>query len=201
METVMLRSGKVEVILGSNVIDQTGKISGYAGITQSAAAGTASIAPIPQTQNSILTVTVLASGGFFVGNVISGSGILYGTYILQQLTGTTNGVGTYLVTNSQTFASGAITADGSGLPAYKNSAWGTFQAVFRDTSGSGTATITILGSNDGVYWASTALGTIVLTGTSPQSDGFNTVAPWKYIKAVLSSLTGTGASVYVLMGI
>ena len=196
MDTVMLRSGHVVCILGSNITDSQNKIIGYSGVLNSAASTTASIA------GNILTVTVLGSGGLWPGNVLSVSGILNNTYIREQLTGTPQGVGTYLVTNSQTVNSGTITADGSGLPHYKDSAWGTFQSVATTTAGNVVATVNIYGSNDGVYWAATALGTITLTsGASPESDGFTTVAPWKWIKAVVSALSGTNGACYVLMGI
>ena len=125
MDTVMLRSGRVDVILGTNILDPVGKVIGYTGVT---------------------------------GNV-------------------------------------------SGGTKYKDSPWSTFQAVLTTTAGNGTATINIQGSNDGTNWVSTALGTISLSGATGQTDGFTTVAPWKYIRAVLTGLTGTGASCYVLMGV
>jgi hypothetical protein len=196
MDTVMLRSGKVVCILGSNIIDTLNNIVGYNGVLNSAASTTGSIA------GNILTVTTLGSGGLWPGNVLAISGILPGTYIREQLTGTPHGVGTYLVTNSQTVNSGTITADGSGLPKYKDSAWGTFQSVAVTSAGNVTATVNVYGSNDAVHWCATALGTITLaSGASPESDGFTTVAPWKWVKAVLSNLTGTNAGAYVLMGI
>lgn len=192
----MLRSGKVECILGSNITDTQNKIIGYSGVLNSAASTTGSIA------GNVLTVTALGSGGLWPGNVLSISGILPGTYIREQLTGTAHGVGTYLVTNSQTVNSGTITATGDGLAKYKDSAWGTFQSVATTSAGNVTATVNIYGSNDGINWCATALGTITLaSGASPESDGFTTVAPWKWVKAVLSNLTGTNAGAYVLMGI
>lgn len=57
----------------------------------------------------VLTVSAVSSGSLSVGQVISGSGLTAGTKILEQLTGTAGGVGTYKVSISQTFASGAIT--------------------------------------------------------------------------------------------
>lgn len=56
-----------------------------------------------------MTVTVVGSGTLYPGASVMGSGILTGTIILEQLTGTTGGVGTYRVSRSQTFASGTIT--------------------------------------------------------------------------------------------
>lgn len=89
-----------------------------------------------------------------------------------------------------------------GNPTYKDSPFTTFQATVAGT-GAVTATVAIYGSNsiDGTPYCSTALGTITLNGTTTATDGFTTTAPWKYIVAVLTNLTGTGATCYVLMGV
>lgn len=55
-------------------------------------------------------------------------------------------------------------------------------------------------------WASTAMGTITLSGTTSAtapslSDGFTSIATWKFVRAVVSNVTGTGATVNVLMGV
>ena len=57
-----------------------------------------------------------------------------------------------------------------------------------------------------VAWNTTALGTITLSGTTSAtapilSDGFTTTAPWRYCRAVVTNITGTGATVQVLMGV
>ena len=54
-------------------------------------------------------------------------------------------------------------------------------------------------------WCATALGTITLSGTTSAtaptlSDGFTTVAPWKWVKAVLTAISGTGATVSAILG-
>lgn len=57
-----------------------------------------------------LTVTALGAGALLApGQVISGTGVLTGTYIVNQLTGTTGGTGTYTVSAPQTVASTTIT--------------------------------------------------------------------------------------------
>jgi hypothetical protein len=83
------------------------------------------IGPNPSTQNfigasftgsiagNILTVTAIASGAVAQGQTLSGTGILSGTKITQNLTGAggnINEVGTYQVNISQTVASTSITA-------------------------------------------------------------------------------------------
>jgi len=82
----------------------------------------------------------------------------------------------------------------------KESPTTSFQAILNLTSGSGTATVTIEASNDGVHWNSTPLGTITLSGSDGEADGFTSSAPWKYVRAEVSGLTGTGATVKVLQG-
>jgi hypothetical protein len=52
-----------------------------------------------------LTVSLLNSGVIKTGMVLSGAGITAGTYIVNQLTGTTGGAGTYTVSTSQTAGS------------------------------------------------------------------------------------------------
>lgn len=73
--------------------------------TLAAASVTGSIA------GTVLNVTAVGSGTLFPGSTLvsSTSGFLPGTRIVRQLSGTTGGVGTYVVNKSQTVASGTIT--------------------------------------------------------------------------------------------
>lgn len=79
-------------------------------ITSIAASTTASIAPNTSGSGGILTVTVLGSGTVWPGATLAGTGVLSGTMVLSQISGTANGVGTYLVSVSQTVASTTITS-------------------------------------------------------------------------------------------
>lgn len=86
----------------------TGSPATGASVTGSIAANatstfTASIA------EQVMTVTAQAAGTIIVGMGISGSGITSGTRVTKQLTGTTGGVGTYLVSIIQTAASTTVT--------------------------------------------------------------------------------------------
>lgn len=105
----------------------------------------------------------------------------------------------------QLFGTG-LNADGNGEGTYKDSPYSTFQATVTGT-GAVTATVTIQCTNqvnasgEPTNWCTTPLGTIVLTGTTSTSDGFTTAAPWKYVRAVLSNLTGTGAVATCTMGV
>ncbi len=76
----------------------------------------------------------------------------------------------------------------------------TFQASGTTTAGAGTAVVAIEVSNDNANWIT--LGTITLTlGTSATSDGFAALAAWGFVRANVTTLTGTGASVTVTMGV
>jgi len=88
----------------------------------------------------------------------------------------------------------------TGTQIYKNSPAATFQAIVSGT-GAVAATVVIDGSNDGTHWCATVLGTITLSGTTTDNDGFTTTAPWKYVRARVTAISGTGATVTVLMGV
>jgi hypothetical protein len=56
-----------------------------------------------------MTVATVGSGTLYPGASVMGTGIIPGTIILSQVSGTTGGAGVYTVSISQTFASGTIT--------------------------------------------------------------------------------------------
>lgn len=58
-----------------------------------------------------LTVSAVSAGTLFPSMQISGTGVTAGTRIVEQLTGTTGGTGTYTVSASQTVTSTAMTGD------------------------------------------------------------------------------------------
>jgi hypothetical protein len=68
-------------------------------------------------------------------------------------------------------------------------------------TGAVAATIIIDCSNDGTYACSTPLGTITLSGTTSNSDGFTTNAPWKYVRYRITAISGTSATVNVNIGV
>jgi hypothetical protein len=106
------------------------------------------------------------------------------------------------ITNTQGGITGynGVTTATTGNAHYKDSPYSTFQATVTGT-GAVTATVVIDCSNDGSNWCATALGTISLSGTTSSSDGFTTTAPWKYIRARVTAISGTGATVVSLMGV
>ena len=98
------------------------------------------------------------------------------------------------------FAGNGVTTTGAGSLVYKDAPQAAFQAVVTGT-GAVSATVTIEYSNDGVNVLSTVGGTITLSGTTVVSDGFTTDAPWKYVRANVTAISGTGATVQVYMGV
>lgn len=99
----------------------------------------------------------------------------------------------------KTVLEGATTTT-TGNAVYKDAPQGAIQATVTGT-GAVTATVVIDSSNDGTNWCSTALGTIALSGTTSASDGFQTDSTWKYIRARVTAISGTGATVNVTMGV
>lgn len=93
-----------------------------------------------------------------------------------------------------------VTTTTTGNAHYKDSPYSTFQATVTGT-GAVSATVVIDCSNDGTNWCATALGTITLSGTTSAADGFTTTAPWKFIRARVTAVSGTGATVVSLMGV
>ena len=73
-----------------------------------------------------------------------------------------------------------------------------FQAIGSTSASTGAATVLIQVSNDGTNFIT--LGTITLSlTTSPSSDGFAANINWQYYRANFTAISGTGASVTVLM--
>ena len=74
-----------------------------------------------------------------------------------------------------------------------------FQAHGRTTAGAGSATVLIQGSLDGTHWVTLLTISLVLA-TTETTDGGTTDAPWKFVRASLTAIAGTGATVDVMMG-
>lgn len=70
-----------------------------------------------------------------------------------------------------------------------------YEAYGSTASGSGSATIIIeVRNSENSSWKTMATITLTL-GTSVTSDGFVSSAAWRYIRARVSALSGTGANV------
>lgn len=98
------------------------------------------------------------------------------------------------------------TGTASSTAIYKESPYSTFQAIATGTSGSVAATVEIQVSNEEATGQGTnanwiTIGTITLSGTTPVTDGFTTIAPWRFMRAKVSGVTGTATKVEVIMGV
>lgn len=96
---------------------------------------------------------------------------------------------------------GAQTATGSSQAHRPNAGIRTFSAHGTTSAGSGAATIIIEASNQNTPSVWITLGTITLTlGTTETADAFVSDAPYRYVRARISAISGTDATVYVEMG-
>lgn len=75
-----------------------------------------------------------------------------------------------------------------------------YQATITGTSGAVSATVTLQGSCDGANWV-TIGSALSLSGTLTDTQAIESAYPWPMVRAVVASLTGTGATATVLMGI
>ena len=84
----------------------------FDGVTSAAttiATGTATNGTVSSITGNIFTAGGTITGSFVVGGVLSGTGVTAGTTILNQLTGTAGGAGTYTVSAIQNVSSTTIT--------------------------------------------------------------------------------------------
>ncbi len=73
----------------------------------------------------------------------------------------------------------------------------TYQAKVAGT-GAVVAVIDVEVSNDRNVWE--VLGTISLSGTTSDSDGFASAAGWPFVRGNVKSISGTGAAATLTMG-
>lgn len=94
----------------------------------------------------------------------------------------------------------AATGTGAGAGVPLGFALAAFQATVAGT-GAVTATVNIEVSNEprGSSQSWLVAGTITLSGTTTASDGFTINSPWKFVRANLTAVSGTGAAVTVRM--
>lgn len=75
----------------------------------------------------------------------------------------------------------------------------TAQATVQGT-GAVSATVQIEVSNDGVGWLVDSVSTLSLSGTGIASAGFTSSAPWQFVRANITAISGTNARVTVTIG-
>ena len=132
----VVNSGLTEAIPGQKAYAAFGTgavsfaVTGSSGITQgssvTAAIAASTFSVTASIQNDIMTVSAVGSGTIVNGATISGTGIFTGTKIASQISGTTGGVGIYLLsidqrksiaseTVSGTYGTMTVSAVGSGV--------------------------------------------------------------------------------------
>lgn len=122
---------------------------------------TASIAALPGSAttstivDNVFTITTLASGNFYVGTVLSGTGVTTGTVITKQLTGTLGGStgATFLVSPGGQNATSTTITGAAGLMTVTAATTGTVHVGDVLVAGGGGNTATVAGTTV------TALGT------------------------------------------
>lgn len=124
---------------------------------------TASIAAVPanSSNGSVMTVTAVGSGVLVNGGTLSGTGVASGQTIASQLTGTTGGIGTYLLTLPQAVATSTTITEAYGVLTVSAVGSGTL-GIGDVLSGTGVTTgttITQLGTGtggNGTYYVQTS---------------------------------------------
>jgi hypothetical protein len=139
-----------------------------------------------------LTVALLNSGTIKTGMVLTGAGITAGTYIVNQLTGTTGGAGTYTVSTSQT----------AGSVGSQILTTGTNYTVSVSQTNTGSITITCTGTLAVLTFttrpaAPFSVGaTISVTGMSPSGYNGNYTVAASSTTSVSYACTATGAMTF-----
>lgn len=88
----------------------------------------------------------------------------------------------------------SATTTATGTPIRMPAGTASYEIEGATTAGAGTATVVIEVTNGGEAWLT--LDTLSLTlSTTPSAAGGAVVAPWAYIRARVTAITGTGATV------
>lgn len=94
----------------------------------------------------------------------------------------------------------AATATGAGSRLARKPGLTSVQAYGTTSAGAGAATVAIEVSNDPDNAGWIVAGTIALTlATTSSTDGLNINAAWRYVRANLTAISGTNASVTVVV--
>ena len=162
---------------------------GVTGSGSSIAAGTATNVTASTITGNVFTAAGTVTGAFVVGGVLSGTGVTAGTYILNQLSGTAGGAGTYTVSINQNVASTTITQ-----------AYGVLTVVTM-LSGALAVGQVLSGGTTAANTAITALGTGTgQAGTYITSGGAQTVSATTISAGPLSVTYDSIASAFVVTG-
>jgi len=165
----------------------TAGFSTTASIAAGAGSGTGVIS------DNIMTLTAVASGTFRRGGTISGTSVTSGTTIIEQLSGTANGVGTYLVTPGDQTVTSTTISETHGIMTVTVVGSGTLKVGDLITPGGGGGSNTVAGT-----WIS-ELGTGA-GGTGTYIVSNNTVVTSGTIAAVANYETKWFAQSYGAAG-
>lgn len=102
---------------------------------------------------------------------------------------TSGGSGAPAVSQSLSAAAAPV----AGTPVQPGAAWSVI-ASGAVSSGAGSATVVVRGSHDGVVWIVLATLTLALS-TAAFADGIGSTVPYRYVRADLTAISGTGAVV------
>lgn len=132
---------------------------------------------------SVMTVTAVGSGVVYPGTTLSGSGVVSGTKVVEQLTGTAGGVGTYRVSIPQEVASTAISGT-YGLFTAASGLTGTFEvgSVLTGTGISVPTTVTAIITGTGglgtyAVDVNTVVGSTAISATSDVETKWYAMSP------------------------
>ena len=160
-------------------------VTGNTAVSGSLYAYTAATSTASSISGTTLTIGGTLTGTFFVGQIISGSGVTSGTIITAYVSGS-GGAGTYTVSQSQTVSSTAINgAAGVSLvnPYTPNSlttggaiSVGTTLAVAQDASFNGTGEIKLPVGTTSQRAALPTYGMFRYNSTTNQFEGYNSVS-------------------------
>jgi len=144
---------------------------------------------------NVMTVTAVGSGTVYPGATISGTGVTTGSMVMQQLSGTTGGVGTYaLNTGEMTVASGTTISGTYGLLTVGGTVVSGFE-VGSLLSGTGVQAgtyVTALGTGTG------GAGTYVVNNNTVVSS--TAISGTQYVATNFYAWSGAGAGEIIKIG-
>lgn len=125
--------------------------------------------------NNILTVTAVGSGTIYPGSIISGSNVASGTAIVSQQSGTTGGIGVYVVSIAEQSAASTTISGTYGLLTVAGAVTGTIEVggVVHDTGGStitANTVVTASAANGAALTGTGGIGTYAVNLTQTNSN-------------------------------
>lgn len=175
-----------DVITGTGVESGT-TITGF----KNKFVGTASIS------STTMTISAVTSGSVSVGDIVTGSGVVAGTKISSFGTGS-GGVGTYVVSISQTTASTTISTYSNGVGVYSVN---TPQTVASTTLTTQSSELTITAVTNGVYNIGDVVsGTGVTSGTTITGFASKFSGTGSIGFQATGSITGTSLNIVGIVG-